>query len=244
MKVSFSSIFNNSKFSFVMFVITFLIAVLCLLSKGISFSDRLIMMLFTVIPCIGYLIIIILSNKFAFKKYSMVIIKVISIIYTFLVLVYYLVLCFCFTLLELDDPIKDVKYYKDYINGDYLLSIFPKEIPNDVEDVLLIYSPNVLQSGEVTSLYYVDSNFDIKYYDNKYLESAKWVGYKNEYMDNKGLFGRIATYMPIEYSEEDEFKIYLMDEDCDDSGYCNHGKFLLVAVNEDEGQVLYTFQRW
>lgn len=144
--------------------------------------------------------------------------------------------------MDFDQPIKDIKYYDQYVNTN-LLDFFPSEVPKNVEDIIFIYSPKLLQSTEETSLYYVDKNLNVESFENKYKKDAIWVGYKEDYLQNKGLLDDIfSSYLSID--NEEEFKIYLFDAKCDDSGYCNHGEFSLVAINQDTKEILYTSQKW
>lgn len=93
-------------------------------------------------------------------------------------------------------------------------------------------------------MYYVDDQLDTKYFDDKYEQIAEWVGHKEEYEEKPGLLSGVFSMTPAEYKRENDFKIYLIRGECDDSGYCNHGRFLVVAVNENTKEVLYQCESW
>ena len=79
-----------------------------------------------------------------------------------------------------------------------------------------------------------------KIYKNK----AIWIGYKEEYTENKGLLTTSFAHTPSYYKNEFDYTIYLIEGNCDDSGYCNHGSFLLVAFNEKTKEIIFKSEQW
>lgn len=239
----FKFMYKNFKFPTIMVIVTFLIDLILFLDyKDFYSCSRLSLTIMGALPLLGYIAILLLSNKFINKKYTKIISLITSIILFFVTIIYYFIILLFIIFMDFDQPIKDIKYYDQYVNTN-LLDFFPSEVPKNVEDIIFIYSPKLLQSIGETSLYYVDKNLNVESFENKYKKDAIWVGYKKDYLQNKGLLNNIfSSHLSID--NEDKFKIYLFDAKCDDSGYCNHGGFSLVALNENTNEVLYTSQKW
>lgn len=237
--------FRNAKFCFIMSVITFLIAFYFFYaSKGDDWSYRYIAVVLGSIPFFIYFFLTYITNKWSYKKYTKAITSTIGILILLVLWIYYFMLIFMYTFVETEHPVKNIKNYHDFVNGSYLLKAFPKKIPEGVEEVRLIYSPSVLQAGTEVGLYYIDPKLDIQEFNNKYQEKSKWIGYTHEYSEKRGFLSGIFSNMPVAYEREKNFKVYLLDDSCDESGYCNHRHFLLVAVNEDTKEVMYKAESW
>ncbi len=142
-----------------------------------------------------------------------------------------------------ENPITDVKYYKREIKGD-LLKVFPPDIPDNVENVEFYYAPGFLQGGTNYSLYYIDKNMTMDKFDKKYKDKAIWIGHKDEYTEKRGLLTGAFSYTPAEYENEDDYIIYLVEGKCDNSGYCNHGNYLMTAYNEKTNEVIFRLEDW
>lgn len=157
-------------------------------------------------------------------------------------------MCLHLTLKETEHPTDDIKRYN--ISDKYLLKVFPKNIPKSAEDAHYMYAPGFLQAPSRYILYYTDKNININKFDSKNRKEAIWIGYKNE-IDNNDDLGddssdKIRDYdfseTPIKTS--DDYKIYLHDYYCDNSGWCNHGFYLYCAINEKTKQVVYKASQW
>lgn len=229
-----------------MTILTLLILVIffIILIKKEEINYKYIILIMGFIPFFIYLIITIISNILKNKKYTKTIMTIITSIVTFILIFYYILVIFISILIDIDHPNKNIKYYNHYIKSDYLLTVFPKEIPENIENIKLIYSPGLLQSGTITTLYYIDNNLNIQTFDKKFTNKAKWIGLKKDYQKEVGLLDSFISNTPVKIENKDDFKIYLIDSNCDNSGYCNHGNFLLVAVNENTKEVVFTNQQW
>jgi len=237
--------FKNSKLSFIMTIISCFIFVIFLLTTfTYDMSYRWIILSLSIIPFFVFLMITLLTNKFIHKKDTKQISTVFSTILSLLLIIYVLILLFVSALLEANNPIKNIKYYSYYYDNSKINSVFPETIPDDVVNIQFQYSPAVLQGGFEYSLYYIDENIEIDTFDNKYRKKAEWIGYLDEYNLKEGLLGGAFHFTPIDYENEDDFLIYLIDSECDDSGYCNHGEFLLVALNTKTKEIVYRFSNW
>lgn len=244
MKSKFLKILKEESFLFMMCIITFLTSIFFFyFTIGDDWSYRYIIILCGVFPFLFYLVITIVSIKFSNIKTVQTITSLLSIAFSLILLFYYFHVLFLSLIMETDHPSKDIKYYSHYVKSDYLLEVFPNSIPNNVENVQLLYSPGLLQAGTMYSLYYVDKSLQVENFDNRYMEKAEWVGYIKNYDDKDGLLSGRFYNTPVEYKIEN-FRMYLIDSYCDDSGYCNHGRFLLVAINQDTKEVIYRSESW
>ena len=168
---------------------------------------------------------------------------IMTILAIFLVTILIIIWALMSALDAVENPITDVKYYKREIKG-HLLKVFPSDIPDNVEKVEFYYAPGILQGGTNYSLYYVDKNMTMDKFDKKYKNKAIWIGHKDEYTEKMGLLTGAFSYTPAEYENEDDYIIYLIEGNCDNSGYCNHGKFLMTAYNEKTNEVIFRSERW
>lgn len=236
-KINFPTIMTI--FTLIIFILFFIFPI-----KIYELNYKYIVLILGLIPVILYLLITIISNIFKNKKYTKLITNIITSILTFLLVGYYIIVLFISLLIDIEHPNKNIKYYNQYIKDDYLLTAFPKEIPENIENTKLIYSPGLLQGGTTITLYYIDNNLNIKIFDKKYTTKSIWIGLKKDYPKKDGLLTSFLSNTPVKLENKENFKIYLIDSNCDKSGYCNHGKFLLVAINEETKEVIYTSQQW
>lgn len=198
------------------------------------------------LPCLGFIFIIFLTNKYYNKKYTKLISNITLVIYIIFLMFYYPVIIFLSALNQFMDPVTDLKYYNNLekiVNDEKIFQVFPRKIPDDGENVAFLYSPGLLQAGTEIYLYYVDKKMNIDDFVSKFEEDAEWIGYLDDYNEKKGLFSSNAfDLVPME--DKDNLKIYLMESECDSSGYCNHGYYLLMALNEKTKEVLFELSDW
>lgn len=244
MKVKVKEIFKYNKLSLIMCIITLLIGigVYSSTAMGIPFKENLIIFLASFIPFFIFLLITIFS--YGFKEKYKTIFKTISIILSLLLVFYYFIALFVCALLSAKNPVTDTKYYNYYVTGERLENVFPSKIPDNVKNVEFYYAPGVLQGGTNYSLYYVDDNMTKEKFDKKYKDKAIWIGHKEEYTEKEGLLSGAFAYTPAYYENENDFVIYLIEGNGDDSGYCNHGEFLFAAFNEKTKEVVFHSQQW
>lgn len=166
-----------------------------------------------------------------------------------LLLFYYFIAMFIVALVQSINGVSNLIFYKRYISETNLTKVFPKNISTNVSDVQFHYNPPFLQGSMIYYLYYVDENMTSDEFDKKYKNKAEWVGQKNEYNKKNGLLsGNLLMSSDESYYErqehENDFVIYLVEGKCDDSGYCNHGKFLYTAFNEKTKEIIYRAEQW
>jgi len=240
------SIFKKIRFPLIMSIITFLIGIfLSYDSIGFPFVAKLIIFIAAFTPCILFVIFMIVIYKNKKKKKVVSVFKTISIVVTCLLLFYYFIAMFVVVFTEATNPMTNHKYYSYYIfTTPGLKKAFPSKIPKDAENIKFYYAPGVLQGGTRYTLYYVDKNMTLSKFDKKYKKQAEWIGHKDEYTEKSGLLGGAFYSTPAEYKNENDYIIYLIDGNCDDSGYCNHGNFLIAAFNEKTKEVVYSTESW
>lgn len=240
------SVFKKIRFPLIMTILTFMVG--CLLaytSIGIPFGKALfIIFLASYIPFILFLIITLLCYHFGNQKQVRFVFKAISAIFACLLMYYYIIALFLILAMEAENPVTDVKYYRHYVGGTELTKVFPKKIPDHVENIEFYYAPGFLQAGTNYMLYYVDKDMTADQFNQNYKDKAIWIGHKNEYTEKEGLLAGAFSFAPVDYKDEDTYIIYLADGECDDSGYCNHGKFLLTAYNEKTHEVIFRAESW
>lgn len=236
---------KRCKFPFIMSIITFIIGCFFAQSSiGIPVKGQFVILLLGFLPFIIFIGITLLSYRFSRNIETKNMFNCITGIFVFFLLLYYLVAIFECGFIEATNPITDIKYYKHYINGSYLTQVFPSRIPKNVDNIQFYYAPGMLQAGTNYSLYYVDKNLTKEEFDKRYREKAIWIGHKSEYTEKSGLLAGAFSFTPVDYSDEDNYIVYLIVGNCDDSGYCNHGEFLFVAYKEETHEVVFRAEFW
>lgn len=244
MKKKIKEIIKYSLFPLIMCMITMLIGIFLFVftAIGLPIKEVLTILLISFLPFLVFLLITILTYHFKDKKKR--IFKIITIFLTFSLIIYYFISLFVCILLSAVNPITDPKYYKYYVSGERLEKVFPSNIPSNAENVSFHYSPGFLQAGTNYSLYYIDKDMTKNKFDEKYKDKAIWIGYKDEYTEKQGLLTGVFAYTPAYYENEEDYIIYLIEGRCDDSGYCNHGDFLIAAFNEKTKEVVFSSEQW
>lgn len=239
-------IFKTSKFPFIMSIVCILLGYIPFtIGIGTEIKAKLLIILVSFLPATWFIAIAILSYRFREKEKSKSVSNTITGLLSLFLPIYYFIALIACMLITIFNPNMNPKYYTHYINENstYLKKVFPKKIPDKVENVKFTYYPGLLQGGTMYSLYYVDKNLSKEKFDKKYKEKAIWIGHKDDYNDESGLLTGVFSSLDNIENKED-FLIYLIDGDCDDSGYCNHGEYLIVAYNEKTNEVLFESENW
>ena len=236
------SIFKKIRLSLIMSVITFILGILIFFpSIGFPLKVQIIAFLLSFIPFVLFLFFTFIIYKNKEKKKVFYTFKTFSIVLTFSLILYYFIALFYITIFEATNPMTNPKYYWFHKPN---FDVFPGKIPSSAKDASFIYFPGVLQGGTRYTLYYVDNNMTLDEFDEKYNDKAKWIGHMDDYKDNRGLLDGAFYYTPSEFKNENDYTIYLIEGKCDDSGYCNHGSFVIAAFNEKTNQVVYSAETW
>ena len=235
------------KYLFILIPMIITILIGLFLSSGIigrNLETQIEILLLSFFPFILYLILLFLFIKNKDNLTKTIVLKWIFRFITIGLLFYYLFALIVIGFEEAESPVTNPKYYNQYINSTGLKKLFPDKIPSNVENVKFYYAPGMLQAGTRYTLYYVDKNMTLSMFDKKYKDKAEWIGHIKEYNEKEGLLAAAFSSTPANYNNEDDYIIYLVDSDCDKSGYCNHGYFLLVAYNEKTHEVIYASESW
>ena len=235
-------IFKKTKVSFIMCIITFIIG--CFLTNMTSSISVFKLALIFFAPFLVFLLFVLLYYKFFNNLKIINILDVITVMLIVFLLFYYVLAIFGCALEEVENPITDISKYSKIIKGSSREKVFPKEIPDNVNNVKFIYAPGILQGSTETVLYYVDNNMDVSKFDDKYKDNAIWIGNIDEYAEKEGLLTGAFSNTPAYDNNSSDYVIYLYDDYCDDSGYCNHGEFLFSAFNEKTNEVIYKHEYW
>ena len=83
-----------------------------------------------------------------------------------------------------------------------------------------------------------------KIFMKEYKNKAIWIGHIDEYTDKKGLLSGVFNNTPAHDKNTYDYTIYLMDGDCDNSGYCNHGNYIIAAFNKKKHEVIFSSEQW
>lgn len=233
---------GKNKGCYFLTIFTFLIGIWFIFCNlGVYFPIFLQIALLGNIPFLLFFSFSILKNILHTQKAKVLVSSAIILCGIFLPFYYFYAIFFS-AISEIDNSIINPKYYKLKINDPTLLQAFPKEIPKNVTNVVFIVQPGFLQGGSIISLYYVDSQLNVEAFHNQYKDKAIWSGTIQQYDQSKYNLSFYKT--PVENKNESDFLIYLIDGKCDDSGYCNHGYFLFVAINEKTKEIVYKEEQW
>lgn len=227
---------------YTMCFISFLIGSLFFIfSQADPFSFRYILLLLGYAPFLLFFTFSILHFIFKTELMQKLLVDFTIVLSAFLLFYYFLAFGMCIAI-EGTTPITNAKYYKYKVKGEWLLQVFPKEIPSHVQNVQFAYQPGFLQGGAVVSLYYIDEHLDTETFQKNWEEKAIWIGHFDQ---NDSKKYRLSFYMtPVDENKINDFMIYLIEGRCDDSGYCNHGDFLFVAINPGTKEVIYKGEDW
>lgn len=243
MKTKIKKVFKCEKLTLVMCIITILIGIGIYtdIAIGIPIKEKLIIFFVCFFPFLIFLLIAKLSYKSPSKNKKY---RTITIILSLILIFYYFVIMFLSIFLAAINPVTNPKYYNYYVKGEKLENVFPSKIPIEAKDINFYYAPGILQGGTTYSLYYVNNNITKEMFDKKYKSKAIWIGNIDEYKDKEGLLTGVFSYTPSYNKNENDYTIYLIEGRCDNSGYCNHGSFLIAAFNEKTSEVVFCSQGW
>lgn len=236
--------FKQNIFKIILCILTFLIGCLifCSIAIGISIKEQLIIMLISFLPFLIFLLITIFS--YYHKEKYKIVIRAITIILSILLIGYYFIATILCIILQSLNPVINPNYYNYYIQTSNLKEKFPNKIPNNAENIKFIHSTGILQGGTIYSLYYIDNKMTDEIFMKKYKNKAIWIGHIDEYTDKKGLLSGVFNNTPAHDKNKNNYTIYLMDGDCDNSGYCNHGNYIIAAFNEKTHEVIFSSEQW
>lgn len=237
--------FLKCKYPLVLSIITLLIGCLfvflCILEPWFF---RWITFFLVFAPFIIFAIITWFSNYFYYKKYVQTITLVLSVIITWGLLGYYCVVLFFGCCYASENDYTNIKNYERIVNSEYLLKVFPKNVPINVSNIQFSYNHGFLQGMSWISLSYEDDKLNKDLVDDKFNDISSRVGSLEDFSNDNFFQSTVFLNTSFEEDEKKEFTIYLIDSFCDESGYCNHGGYLIVAYNDKAQEILYKYYHW
>lgn len=87
------------------------------------------------------------------------------------------------------------------------------------------------------NLYYKANDITIKEYKDKYKE----IELDKSKID---IVLSDALHLGKEIELNDKYRLYVLYYECDDSGYCNHGAYSYVAINETSNECIFALFDW
>lgn len=206
-----------------------------------NYLKSFVITLLFLIPTVISICLIILNKR---KKLKLETANIIQILIILPSIIYIFFLTYVSLLIELKDGgVNNVINYRrvySYNRLDY----FPKKIPKSAKNIAFHYNPPLFQGGEIFSLYLKCNKNIINEYENKY---QKYKLEKNEINENEiGVFKESFYFTPYgrDYDKINDFKIYLIYKECDDSIYCNHGIIKSIAINENTSEIIFYYSNW
>ena len=236
-------LFKISKLSCIMSIVTLIIGIFMFIDT-IDYSDidKIFAFGLSFLPCLIFISLTLFINDAKNNKKIKNILIIITQILLCLMFVYYFIAIFILGLMMATNPITSVDKYKQQVETYRLEKVFPRDIPKDAKSVKFFSRPAFLQGGTEVILYYVDEDFDMSTFNKKHQKMAKWVGHIDEYHDDDASFNQVFYNTPVK--NEKDFTIYLIKSSCDNSGWCNHGDYLLAAANDKTNEVVYSYEDW
>ena len=192
----------------------------------------IVLALFGLMPFIISLIFVFLAYKMRNKTGVKTAINIISLFYIVACAIYMFVWLFVYAIVAAMNPATNISSYEYNEHFDY----FPKEIPDNCIDVAYFYRPGALQGGTTKLLYLKLDEKDIQ----KYKKTAQ-----KRAIDKETNSHRHYHNTPYEDKEiSSDFTTYVLEAECDDSGWCNHGLDEHIAINEKTNEIIFYYENW
>ena len=137
---------------------------------------------------------------------------------------------------------KDIGKYERVLRltDDSLTQHFPKEIPNNAENVYFMHQPRFMQGGEILELRFQTDSEIIQSYKYKFSQQAEWIGQNDEVPIQEYEF---LTWGELKKLPED-FTVYILSSKPYEANDWNHGEFSLVAINEKDNEIIFIMENW
>lgn len=227
-------IFLNSKFSFILGIINLIIFLILISFIDEFHTNYILIIILGILPSFFYFLIVFLANKFSAQYRRKRIVNLIAIFSIIPYLIYlFFWTCFLFITIAMTPEVK-LSSYKHYAILDY----FPEQIPENYIDASYYHTYRFLQGGEKFILYLKLDSVSIEQYDSVFKEK-NIEPHKN--------IPKEKFYENTPYSDKslnNNFHIYYLETNCDNSGYCNHGFDKHVVINNKTNEIIFYYQSW
>lgn len=151
-------------------------------------------------------------------------------------LFYYFIVIFIIGAISAAIPIKNPNQYKKIYNAyknSELISYYPNNIPKDAYDIKFYFHPAFMQGNAVMNLYYKANDKTINEYIDKY-----------EKVKTDKIANAEELYLDDDIKITSDYKKYFLYSYCDNSGYCNHGSYSMVAINDKTNECIFALEEW
>lgn len=225
--------YKNAKLAFVLTIFNTIVVFLLLCSiNDVEKNQFVFLILLGFAPSFIFLIFTIILNVFKDKTSLITIIRIMSYISFFLYIFYLMLICFCYIVIMADNPETSLESY----TYNKKINFFPKEIPREYVDATY-YHQYPLMYGEKVILY-------LKIDEQSIREYKEELGSKTVERDKN-----MRTYVeysntPYEDKVIDEFDWYIIESECYDSRYCNHGIDKHVRIKEETNEIIFYYHDW
>ncbi len=129
---------------------------------------------------------------------------------------------------------------------DKLSEIFPNKIPENAKNISFNYNKAFGQGGHEMVLKFETDPDSVKRYIVEFSNKAKWIGKVNE--SEAGKYGvNDNQFRLFEYTNSGlpkDYVVYVIFSEPYKLGDWNHGKVSLVAINEQNNQVIFLAEEW
>lgn len=213
----------------------------CFIIESILKSVLFTLLLF--MPTLFSIILLLIKKRKNIKKIIInIIINVIQIVCILLSFIYFCVLIVVGSFIMAVDGVNNIKNYKK-VRYQHKISIGPNSIPNNAKNVNFHYNNSFLQGGEVFYLYFKTDNKSLKKYKEEYSIIAKSVIDYNS-IDNNYHYLKSMHIDDLFKESKENLKVYYLEGFCDNSGYCNHGEYKIVIIDEFSNSIMFMYEKW
>lgn len=230
-------------FVYICITINFIIFIYIRISVIIeNIFKSIIFTLLLIFPTLISIILLLLKRKNILKTNTINFLQIISIctsiIYIFILLA---VGNFILAVDGVNNPINYRRVYYTYKMN--RVSSLPNKVPKNAKNVKFHYNAPLFQGGEVFYLYFNTDHKSIKKYIEQYAKVARWINKYNS-LDNNYYYLKDKYIDNLFNKSKEGVKIYYLEGYCDDSGYCNHGMYNTVIIDEVSNSIMFNYQKW
>jgi len=123
---------------------------------------------------------------------------------------------------------------------------FPREIPDNAEEVSFSYHPALGQGGEELVLRFKTDKESIRSYKNMYTRLAAWHGFSTDWERTEhGVFDGTLYVFGGDYNElPSDLEIYVLYSRPYQPGKWNHGERSMVLISEENLKIVFNAEDW
>ena len=144
----------------------------------------------------------------------------------------------------------DVKRYEKALSQmgypNILTKDFPREIPDNAENVAFTYHPAFGQGGEQLTLKFKTDEDSVHLYKEYFTKTAVWFGsFGDKERESHGVFdGKLNAFRDGHNELPSDLVIYVVFSEPHRPGDWNHGELSLVAISEGNLEIMFLAEGW